>query len=71
MAQPFFSREWFIAGERFEPTTLLSKSLDNTAFFFLYILVAVVHILIFSFHQLYPYMSLHSSVYFLEFNRGL
>ena len=25
----------FIAGGRFEPTTLLSKSLDNTAFFFL------------------------------------
>jgi len=31
-----------IAGEGFEPTTLLSKSLDNTVFFFLCILVAKV-----------------------------
>jgi len=38
----------FIAGARYEPTTLLSKSLDNTAFFFLCILVAKVEIVILS-----------------------
>jgi len=30
-----FGLQGFIAGARFEPTTLLPKSLDNTAFFFL------------------------------------
>jgi hypothetical protein len=38
----------FIAGEGFEPTTLLSKSLDNTAFFFLCVLVAKVETVILS-----------------------
>jgi hypothetical protein len=37
-----------IAGEGFEPTTLLSKSLDNTAFFFLCVLVAKVETVILS-----------------------
>jgi hypothetical protein len=38
----------FIAGARYEHTTLLSKSLDNTAFFFLCILVAKVETVILS-----------------------
>jgi hypothetical protein len=40
--------EGLIAGARFEPTTLLSKFLDNTALFFLCILVAKVETVILS-----------------------